>query len=874
MALTLKKFQKDTLAVLQAYLETARVLGVEAAFAKHATTSDGRIPQYRKVGGLEDAPYVCLRLPTGGGKTILASHCVRVAAASFLEQDFPVVLWLVPTNTIRVQTLEALSNPTHPYRQALDDAFEGRVGVFDVADVEHIRSKDLTDRVCVVVGTLATLRVKDTDGRRIYAHNENFEPHFARVPNTTPALEKISEGPDAGKVKFSFANLLHLNRPLVIMDEAHNARTKLSFEALQRVSPACIIELTATPDTSAESGSNVLYRVSAAQLKAEDMIKLPIVLTEHNTWQEAVNGALLTRKKLAEIAAGDRDGVRPLLLVQAESKDRPVNIDVLKKHLVENEKVPVERIAVATGSQRELDGINLFDPDCKIEVILTVEALKEGWDCSFAYVFCSVANIRSAKDVEQLLGRVLRMPFAKKRDALELNRAYAHVSSPSFAEAANQLRDSLVAMGFEQEEADQYVEPQQKDWIGTDGLPLFQSPAPLTLVASEAPNLTILTAEEKQVVNVREVESGKVEVIVSGTVTEELARKLVQAMPNKNRQETEKALNAHREYQQRAKSPSQHGDSLAVPRLCIQVQGELEIAEKELFLDANGWSPLDYPAELPEFRFDESARVFEFDVDGNRIRWGMVDENRQLDLSHLPTQWAENDIVRWLDREVRQPDVRQEIMLEFLRQVVASLMQKQKFDLATLVRAKFILAKVLSEKIKRYRQQAYAKGYQETLFGPSAAVETRFDYAFTYDPNIYPAHGFYRGNYRFQKHYYPLPGELESQGEEFECAQTIDRLPQVKYWVRNLANQPISSFWLPTASDRFYPDFVAVLNDRRLLVVEYKGAAYATNDDSKEKKLLGELWEAKSDSRALFHMAERQDASGRGAYEQLMAMLG
>jgi type III restriction enzyme len=120
----------------------------------------------------------------------------------------------------------------------------------------------------------------------------------------------------------------------------------------------------------------------------------------------------------------------------------------------------VERIAVATGEQRELDAINLFDPACPVEFIITVEALKEGWDCSFAYVLCSVANIASATDIEQLLGRVLRMPYAETRSSAVLNHAYAHVSSPRFGEGARALTDTLIdKMGFEPDEAAAVVEP-------------------------------------------------------------------------------------------------------------------------------------------------------------------------------------------------------------------------------------------------------------------------------------------------------------------------------------------------------------------------------------------------------------------------------
>ena len=75
------------------------------------------------------------------------------------------------------------------------------------------------------------------------------------------------------------------HRPLVIVDEAHKAGTNLSFEMLAALCPACIIEFTATPNTDPSTGSNVLYRASAAQVKGAQMIKLPIVLTEHPDWR-------------------------------------------------------------------------------------------------------------------------------------------------------------------------------------------------------------------------------------------------------------------------------------------------------------------------------------------------------------------------------------------------------------------------------------------------------------------------------------------------------------------------------------------------------------------------------------------------------------
>jgi type III restriction enzyme len=267
----------------------------------------------------------------------------------------------------------------------------------------------LTERVSIIVSTIQTLRVTNTEGRRAYAHSENFEPHFSHIPETVPGLDRSEDG----RIKFSFVNLMAFHRPLVIVDEAHKAGTNLSFDMLAALRPACIVEFTATPNTDPHNGSNVLFRASAAEVKAAEMIKLPIILTEHPDWRAAIHDAIETRARLAETAKEDKRYIRPLAFFQAQDKGQEVTVEVLKNYLIENENIPLERIAVATGEQRELDSINLFDPTCPVEFIITVEALKEGWDCSFAYVLCSVANISSATDIEQLLGLVLRCRLSK-----------------------------------------------------------------------------------------------------------------------------------------------------------------------------------------------------------------------------------------------------------------------------------------------------------------------------------------------------------------------------------------------------------------------------------------------------------------------------
>ncbi len=151
-------------------------------------------------------------------------------------------------------------------------------------------------------------------------------------------------------------------------------------------------------------------------------------------------------------------------------------------------------------------------------------------------------------------------------------------------------------------------------------------------------------------------------------------------------------------------------------------------------------------------------------------------------------------------------------------------------------------------------------------------METSYRFSFTFDPGNYPAREWYRGGYRFQKHFYNNVGDLDASGEEFDCAQALDRLPQVKHCVRNLSKSE-QAFWLPTSTDKFYPDFVAELMDGRVFVVEYKGKPYESNDDSREKRNLGELWEDKSGGKSLFLMAVKRDEKGHGIYDQLLSKI-
>lgn len=610
------------------------------------------------------------------------------------------------------------------------------------------------------------------------------------------------------------------------------------------------------------------------------MIKLPIILTEHPDWRAAIHGAIETRAQLAETAKTDSRYIRPLALFQAQDKGQEVTVEVLKNYLIENENIATERIAIATGEQRELDNINLFNPACSIDFIITVEALKEGWDCSFAYVLCSVANIGSSTDIEQLLGRVLRMPYTQSRANQALNHAYAHISSPRFGEGARALVDTLIEkMGFQSDEAEAAVEQRQQVTIAgfEPNADLFNRAPVLIETLEAAPDLSGLDSAITERVTLETQADGTVKVSIEGDIPEELEKRLIATVTTPTRQAAIRAaVHRHSVNYRNSKSPAERGENFAVPRLFLNIQGELELAEEELILELGGWTLNNYAAELSpaEFSIKETAERWEVDLNGERVVYKHLDQNTQLEIGFLKLDWTDLQLSRWLDKQCRQPDLTQPVLLEFCRKVVAYLLETRHIAMNDLLRFKYQLAKAIAQKIAEHRQHAYKNSYQTFLFSPTAPVETRFDDGFAFEKRHYPPSWGYQGAYQFKKHFFGMVGELEAKGEEFECARLIDTLPQVKHWVRNLSGRPQSAFWLPTSTDRFYPDFVAELNDGRIFVIEYKGAHLADTGDTKEKRNIGELWADKSSGKGLFLIAEKINAQGQDIRQQLLAVIG
>lgn len=451
---SLKAYQQRTLDELKEFLiDTNKLVSgsrLEPEKALKLTFSlKNESEPYKSVTEIVNTPYLCIKIPTGGGKTLVASHSLSIIFDNYLQDKNGkgLVLWFVPSDTIREQTLKNLQDRQHPYREVIDEKFGKSVKVLTLEEALSIQKSDLQNNLCIVVASLQAFRRTDKQWLKVFQNNGALLSHFENLVEDADFLDKDEDK----EVVYSLGNVIKMNNPLVILDEGHNVQTTLSFDMLRSLNPSFILEYTATP----RSESNVLIKVQASELKAEKMVKIPIYLSNVSQWQEAIRDGVEQRSKLETLANKEKretkEYIRPIALLQAEQEkedDEKTYVGKVKAFLLQELKVPEDEIAIKTAKNNEIASINLLSSKCKIRYIITVNALKEGWDCPFAYVLISVSNIGSKIAVEQTMGRVLRLPNAAEKKNLDLNYSFIYTSSESFSKASSAVINGLEANGY------------------------------------------------------------------------------------------------------------------------------------------------------------------------------------------------------------------------------------------------------------------------------------------------------------------------------------------------------------------------------------------------------------------------------------------
>ena len=376
----LNNYQKQVMRDLSAYLTCVnRGTNLYSAwreywFAKDVAVGLGGVPSYNNA--IERVPHVCMKVPTGGGKTFMACASVKRIFDALPTGKPQVVVWLVPSDSILTQTVRNLSNVNHPYRQKLDQDFAGRVGVYTkemLLNGQNFSPDTVREMLTVCIMSYGSLRIdsKKKDVRKVYQENGNLF-RFAEFFKDKEAL--LADTPDTALIQV----LRHLE-PVVIVDESHNAGSDLSVEMLNNLNPSFVLDLTATP----RKNSNIISYVDARELKKEHMVKLPVVVYNRTTRQSVIQDAIQLRGSIEKeaIAAEEAGGkyIRPIVLFQAQPKtsDNSDTFDKIKSLLMDM-GIPEEQIAVKTSNVDDLKGRDLMSKDCPIRYIITVNALKEG----------------------------------------------------------------------------------------------------------------------------------------------------------------------------------------------------------------------------------------------------------------------------------------------------------------------------------------------------------------------------------------------------------------------------------------------------------------------------------------------------------------
>lgn len=820
-------------------------------FAKDVAVGMGGVPSYNN--SIERVPHVCMKVPTGGGKTFMACASVKRIFDALPAGKPQVVVWLVPSDSILTQTIRNLSDVSHPYRQKLDQDFAGRVGVYTkemLLNGQNFSPDTVREMLTICIMSYSSLRInsRNRDVRKVYQENGNLF-RFAEYFKDNDAL--LADTPDTALIQV----LRHLE-PVVIVDESHNAGSDLSTEMLNNLNPSFVLDLTATP----RKNSNIISYVDARDLKKEHMVKLPVVVYNRTTRQSVIQDAIQLRGSLEQeaIAAEEAGGkyIRPIVLFQAQPRtgDNSDTFDKIKAILMDM-GIPENQIAVKTSNVDDLKGKDLMSRECPIRYIITVNALKEGWDCPFAYILASLANRTSTVDVEQILGRILRQPYAVQHKSTLLNTSYVLTNSVDFHATLDKIVTGLNKAGFS-----------RKDYRiaeATEAVPATVQP----VMEQTAINMEPLAAEDAfNDVNVQAVRAALQSPVPTNTAVAAMVQEATQQANNYtatvNEQDDgfmggelgdmlkQNAMQAHL---------AREASALKVPQFFLRSVPDLFGDEFELLEPENLSDGFSLAGQDAQVHFElATGDMYRVDIAENgeavpkyKRADSELSEYIRNRLAKLPPeqkiQSCTNMLCAQLNRNNRYATAE---INDYVRRIVASMTED---ELAAMETAIPTYAIKIQEKIKGLEE-----GYREAQFNrwlDTGKIVCRDSYVLP--PVITPADTIDS----IPKSLYEAEKDDMNNGEH-ELIDAVVALSNVKWWHRVIERK---GFRLNGYMNH-YPDFMVMTDSGKIVLIEYKGDD-RDNSDSERKLKLGRKWQAQCGQNYRYFMVfKNRDFGIDGAY--------
>lgn len=862
----LKKYQKQVITDLTDYLKQLQEQqSLPDAFttyweSRQVPVGEHGVAPYQNT--IDGVPDVCYKVPTGGGKTFLACASIKPIFDALSGKQHKAVVWLVPTDSILTQTLAALKNPRHPYHQRLKADFSSHLEVYSKEELlagQNFNPTSVAENLSVMVLSYDSFRSSKKEGRKAYQANGNLTP-FATVFGA-------AELPIKNADETSLFQVINQLNPVVIVDESHRTTSALSQDMLTDFNPAFILNLTATPAKQA----NIISYVDALALKNENMVKLPVIAYNRSSQAEVITDAIDLRNSLQVAATKQYEEggryIRPIVLFQAQPKkgENTTSFEKLRKKLVKI-GIPEEEIAIKTSEINELRNVDLLSPECKIKFIITVNALKEGWDCPFAYILASLANKTSQVDVEQILGRVLRQPHAKKQKNSLLNMSYVLTSSNDFSSTLNNIILGLNNAGFSKRDfrcANQEDVDFEATIPGTTQLEKTQ----VNGSSTESVDEEFLNFDEKEVageLNSRETTSQ----LQQAPTSVGLATMLEQAQKQ------------GASYEQEAGLASKMGDIFLPADLEARV--ETSAVNPEF---ADEISKL----ELPQFVVQTPpSSLFSTGNDGfDTLKkealaegFSLLNKDTSLDLSSADEQMFRIDVLSnsEVPKAFRMSSIDQRIMREYFSKLDLKAQKRNAAD-AIYQRLKPINS-INDSDLRKYIERVI-----DTFGGEEMLVYQQHPYAVAEKLKqkilgLLEEHKvakFYRDietrkidvqpKYKLPSVIQPLhsssliggslyESEDRMNSDEMDLASRLSALDNIKWWHRNIERR---GFCINGPLNH-YPDFIAMTHNGVVLALEPKGEQLK-NDDSRRKLRLGRKWADLAGSKYRYYMVFQDDVS-------------
>ena len=829
---------------------------------------DGMPPYKTELAGV---PQVCFKVPTGGGKTFLAANSIKPIFDSMPHIHPKAVVWLVPSDAILTQTYRTLTDKNHDYRKKIDVDFGNKVEIYSKQQLlngQNFNPTSVSDNLSVFVLSYDSFRTSKKDGRKAYQENGSLLPFVRFKQDSGSLLEDTDET--------ALIQVIRKLNPVVIVDESHHATSKLSKEMLQNFNPSFVLDLTATP----KNGSNIISFVDARQLKAENMVKLPVIVYNRKSQEDVFVSAISLRRKLENEAVEEQKNggryIRPIVLFQARPRtnDDSTTYDKIKHTLIDM-GIPESEIAIKTADRDELKNIDLSSKDCSIRYIITVNALKEGWDCPFAYILATVANRTSSIDVEQILGRILRLPNTRKNEREVLNLSYVITSSNAFYATLDKVVAGLNAAGFTSKDyrIDDYVEQDTEFSVEQAGN--IQTELKLDNDVTDDTNNVSDEIDPLNIDFVREQISPFVNNDNMESQSQSEVNDVVTDMLDHAKTQNELYWQDFEETEEYLPVPPEVGNKMKhykVNQLYASEAGQIEIPQFMIETGRSLFSEHEHQVLTKEnlyagFSLLDKDTVIDFDSIDSEIARIDIDDSDAMPKAWKLQGFDSQNVKQWFDEQPSDRKMRlcKDMIIKklsknnaindrdlevYVDRIIQNLTEDQLTDME---QTPGIYVLKINKKVNSLLNEYAKKKFFEWVEQDKISCQSSYKLPKEISPTETIA---------------SIPKSLYNEEEKFDTeyerkvVMELSSLNNIKWWHRNMARKGFAINGAVNA----YPDLMVRTESGKLLLIETKGDQLE-NSESKEKAEIGAKWAEMAGRMYKYYMVfETKNPGYNGAY--------